>query len=100
MSLIDDWDRYDLSVLDDVPDIVHEQLSTNQRLSPMLIDRITSLLRGRLPIIRHQRDVAAPHMIGLHPAHGLDDPTPGLQPPDPSNIPDATGPSGPDVSLS
>lgn len=100
LSLIDDWDRYDLSVLDDVPDIVHEQLSTNQRLSPMLIDRITGLLRGRLPIIRHQRDVAAPHMIGLHPTHGLDDLSPGLQPPDPSNIPDATGPSGPDISLS
>ena len=59
LSLIDDWDRYDLSVLDDVPDIVHEQLSTNQRLSPMLIDRITGLLRGRLPIIRHQRNTTA-----------------------------------------
>ena len=91
LSLIDDWDRYDLGVLDDVPDIVHEQLSTNQRLSPMLIDRITGLLRGRLPIIRHQRDVAAPRMIGLHPAHGLDDPSPGLQPPDPADIPDDPG---------
>ena len=73
LSLIDDWDRYDLSVLDDVPDIVHEQLSTNQRLSPMLIDRITGLLRGRLPIIRHQRNTTATrHMIGMTPIHGLD----------------------------
>ena len=99
LSLIDDWDRYDLGVLDDVPDIVHEQLSTNQRLSPMLIDRITSLLRGRLPIIRHQRDVAAPHMIGLHPDHGLDDPTPGLQPPDPADVPDDTRPDDPGIGL-
>ena len=28
LSLIDDWDRYDLGVLDDVPDIVHAQLSS------------------------------------------------------------------------
>ena len=101
LSLIDDWDRYDLNVLDDVPDIVHEQLSTNQRLSPMLIDRITSLLHDRIPIIRHQRDTATSHMIGMTPIHGLDDPATdqGLQPPDPANIPDATEPSGPHIGL-
>lgn len=102
LSLIDDWDRYDLGVLDDVPDIVHEQLSTNQRLSPMLIDRITGLLRGRLPIIRHQRNTTATrHMIGMTPIHGLDNPSTGqgLQPPDPADIPDDTRPDDPGIGL-
>ena len=102
LSLIDDWDRYDLGVLDDVPDIVHEQLSTNQRLSPMLIDRITGLLRGRLPIIRRQRNTTATrHMIGMTPIHGLDNPSTGqgLQPPDPADIPDDTRPDNPGIGL-
>lgn len=92
----------DLSVLDDVPDIVHEQLSTNQRLSPMLIDRITGLLRGRLPIIRHQRNTTATrHMIGMTPIHGLDNPSTGqgLQPPDPADIPDDVRPDDSGIGL-
>ena len=39
------------------------------------------------------------HMIGLHPDHGLDDPTPGLQPPDPADIPDDTRPDDPGIGL-
>ena len=44
--------------------------------------------------LRHNPDVTADPIV-------MDDPAmnPGLQPPDPANIPDATGPSGPDIGL-
>lgn len=38
-------------------------------------------------------------MIGLHPAHGLDDPSPGLQPPDPADIPDDVRPDDSGIGL-
>ena len=58
LSLIDSWDRYDLDRLADVPDIVHEQLSSNQRIPTAIADRIASTLRERATIIRQRRDAS------------------------------------------
>lgn len=52
LGLIDDWDRYDLGMLDEVPELIRAQLATNRRLSADVIDAICSAMQERIGIIR------------------------------------------------
>lgn len=55
LSLIEDWDRWDLTVLDAVPDIVRDQLSANSRLPERIVNRVTELVRERVNEVRRIR---------------------------------------------
>lgn len=52
LSLIEDWDRWDLTVLDAVPDIVRDQLSTNSRLPERIVGRVAELVCQRADEVR------------------------------------------------
>lgn len=56
LASIRNWDRYDLNALDAVPDIVRNQLATNVRMSPIIVDAICATLSRRIPLIREIRD--------------------------------------------
>ena len=55
-----DW--YDLNVLDAAPDIVRDQLATNVRMSPIIVDAICATLSRRIPLIREIRDSVSLHL--------------------------------------
>lgn len=55
LSLIRHWDRWDLSLLDEVPDIVRDQLSDNSRLPERIVGRIAALVAERGNMVRHAR---------------------------------------------
>ncbi|KFI46106.1 hypothetical protein [Bifidobacterium biavatii] len=56
LSLIREWDHYDLGLLDSVPDIVHDQLALNRRIPSDIVSLICSTLRKRAELIRKARD--------------------------------------------
>lgn len=58
LSLVKNWDRYDLHVLDRIPDIARDQLAHNGRLSDKLTGRIALALQDRTRTIRDMRDHA------------------------------------------
>lgn len=60
LSLIDDRGKYDPDRLADVPAIIHDQPSSDQRLSPVVTERIVSAMRERSSVIRDRRDVFHP----------------------------------------
>ncbi len=88
LSLVKDWDRYDLHVLDRIPDIARDQLSHNGRLSDKLTGRIALTIKARTRIIRDMRD----HATRRHtttPAQPLPMPDPTQPETDPQANPPA-----------
>ena len=59
LSLISEWDRFDLSLLDQVPDMVKDQLSGNRRIPADVVDSIATTLKERGSIIRKAREKTA-----------------------------------------
>ncbi|WP_237746166.1 hypothetical protein [Bifidobacterium saguini] len=62
-DLIRDWDRWDLSLLDEVPGIIHDQLATNRRIAPAVTDAITGTMKERIGMIRERRDAATAPLL-------------------------------------
>lgn len=53
LESIRNWDRYDLTALDTVPDLIRDQLATNVRMSPVVIDAICKAMVERIRLIRN-----------------------------------------------
>lgn len=53
--LINEWDRWNLDLLNEVPGIIRDQFSTNRRIAPAITDTITSLMTERIALVQEIR---------------------------------------------